>query len=280
MRSFLSIVPLALLLGGSARAGSPVEGDYDSPLGRIRIAGDGTSFRGTLLAPSSTCPFTAGDQVMRATLLDDSLAGEVRVHQTGCGAAEAWAPGVLLVGPAGLFGAVHVAAGCRAPLGRNGGISFTRAPPPAAATAGTPTARVKPGAQATERARAAMRDGAIWLSEGNFEKARVRFEEAVALDRRLPEAYNGVGVTWRMRDHLALALQWYKQALSIDPDFGDAYYNMACVYALSRQPDLALRYLQIALVNGYATAEGIGGDPDLASLRDLPAYRALVRAGM
>jgi len=102
----------------------------------------------------------------------------------------------------------------------------------------------------------------------------------VALDPRLPEAYNGVGVTWRMRDDFPAALEWYKKALGVDPDFGDAYYNMACVYALSGQPELALRYLQIAAVNGYATAEGIGEDPDLASLRELPAWQALVRARM
>jgi tetratricopeptide (TPR) repeat protein len=83
-----------------------------------------------------------------------------------------------------------------------------------------------------------------------------------------------------MRGDFAQALGWYKRALGIDPDFGDAYYNMACVYALDGQPELALRYLQIAAVNGYATSEGIDEDPDLASLRELPAYRALVRARM
>ena len=55
---------------------------------------------------------------------------------------------------------------------------------------------------------------------------------------------------------------------------------MACAYALGGRTDLALRYLQIAALNGYATAGGIDGDPDLESLRAEPAYRALVRAKM
>jgi hypothetical protein len=279
MRSLLGLVLVSLLLPVAAGAASPVNGEYDSPLGRVRVEGDGTSFRGTLVAPAGPCSFTKGEQVLRATLLDDSLAGEVQVCQQGCGTPVAWARGVLLVGPTGLSGAVHVASGCRAPVGPRGGISFTRAPAPSRSPAPA-RAEPAPSRTATERARAAMRDGATWLSEGNFEKARGRFEEAVALDPRLPEAYNGVGVTWRMRDDFKAALQWYKKALRVDPDFGDAYYNMACVYALTGQPELALRYLQIAAVNGYATAEGIGEDPDLASLRTLPAYRALVRARM
>jgi Flp pilus assembly protein TadD len=123
-----------------------------------------------------------------------------------------------------------------------------------------------------------MTDAAAWLHEGNFERARKRFQEAIALDPGLPEAFNGVGVTYRMRNDLAAAVAWYKKALAVDPDFGDAYYNMACVYALQGQEELALRYLQIAAMNGYATAEGIDQDPDLEPLRATPAYRALVKA--
>ena len=83
-----------------------------------------------------------------------------------------------------------------------------------------------------------------------------------------------------MLDELARALDWYKKALAIDPDFGDAYYNMACVYALQGSKDMALRYLQIAAMNGYATAGGMDEDPDLESLRAEPGYRALVGARM
>jgi hypothetical protein len=50
---------------------------------------------------------------------------------------------------------------------------------------------------------------------------------------------------------------------------------MACVYALQGTPDLALRYLKIAALNGYATGEGLDADPDLATLRVLAEYQAL-----
>jgi hypothetical protein len=44
--------------------------------------------------------------------------------------------------------------------------------------------------------------------------------------------------------------------------------------------DLALRYLQIAAMNGYATANGMDEDPDLEAVRGEPGYRALVKARM
>jgi tetratricopeptide (TPR) repeat protein len=291
-----------LLLSGGPAFALDIDGEYESPLGRVRVEGDGVTFRGVVVAPGGACRFRAGDEVLRATLLDDSLAGQVRVCVAGeaCRAREAWSSAVLLVGEGRLTGAVHVAEkGCRAPVGKRGGIALVRAGATATPTS-TPTATselsLSPGpgggmgamgarsdgdAEARRaRARAILRDGAARLEAGSFEAARRRFLEAVEVDPRVPEAYNGVGVTYRMRNDLAAALEWYKRALAVDPDFGDAYYNMACVYALEGRKDMALRYLQIAALNGYATADGIDADPDLAPLRAEPGYRALVRARM
>jgi hypothetical protein len=264
-----------MALAAAAPAGEPPgpAGEWDGPLGRLRIERDGDGLRGTLLAPSGRCRFRAGDEVLKGTLVDDSVAGLLRVCLAGKGCpSEEWASALFLVGPRSLSGAVHVQQkGCRAPVGKRGGVTMTRATGPAGPEPSKGAARSKD----RDRALAIMRDGAAWLHEGGFEQARQRFLEALEIDADIPEAYNGVGVTYRMRNELDRALEWYKKALTIDPDFGDAYYNMACVYALRGERTLALRYLQIAAVNGYVTAEGVDGDSDLASLRSTREYRAL-----
>jgi TPR repeat len=255
---------------GSVSAAPAPEGEYRTTFGQVRVSAQRGGFRGVLLAPARGVPIRAGEEVLRATLLDDSLVGELRVPVGGhaCAAKVRWVPVVLLVGAGRLSGAATVREpGCASrALGKRGGITFTAAATP------TPT----PAAPARrERALALLRDGAAYLREGAFEDARRRFHEAIALDPSLPEAYNGVGVSHRMRDELEAALEWYKRALAVDPDFGDAYYNLACVYALRGERDLALRYLQIAALNGYETADTMEDDPDLASLRDDPAWAAL-----
>ena len=323
MRFVPLLATLLAVAAPTARADAPVvDGEYESPLGRVRVVGKGGTFRGVLVAASDICGFREGEDVLRATLLDDSLAGQVRVclGGKGCRAKEEWSSAVLLVSGERLSGAVHVATkACKAPLGKNGGLAFVRvagesAPrpaPPVPEQTPVPEKTAGPGAlpvrtvdaepprtrgadvaaaprpprrapdrRAREQAREILRDGGAWLSEGNFESARRRFLEALDLDADIPEAYNGVGVTFRMRNDLAQALEWYKKALAVDPDFGDAYYNMACIYALEGKKEMALRYLQIAALNGYATAEGIDGDPDLERVRDEPGYRALVRQRM
>jgi Flp pilus assembly protein TadD len=279
----LRVIACALALAPpAARAAVPaIDGEYESPLGRVRVTGDGATFRGVLVAASDICGFREGEEVLRATLLDDSLAGQVRVCLAGkgCKAREEWSSAVLLASGDRLSGAAHVGAKkCKAPLGKNGGVAFVRVETGAAERPLRSGQAKSKGARA--RAREILRDGAAWLHEGNFEAARRRFLGAIEVDGALPEAYNGVGVTYRMRNDLARALEWYKKALAVDPDFGDAYYNMACVYALEGRKEMALRYLQIAALNGYATAEGIDGDPDLENVRHEPGYRALVRARM
>ncbi|MFT3917289.1 MAG: tetratricopeptide repeat protein [Anaeromyxobacteraceae bacterium] len=301
--NFLAILAAAYAAAhaASATAATPaVAGEYDSPLGRVRIVADGAAWKGTVLSPTEGLPLQPGDEILKATLLDDSLAGQLRMplfKSPGCKQKEAWASAVLLVGDAGLAGAVHLPKGCKGPAGKNGGMTFNRPgarpaplpvvepdPEPVAATERPPPRPPRPKAPAAgdrraarERAREELKDGLAYLQEGNFEQARRRFLAALHEDATVPEAYNGVGVTYRMRNDFPRALDWYKRSLAVNPDFGDAYYNMACIYALQGEKDLALRYLQIAALNGYVTADSMDHDEDLDSLRGEPAYRALSR---
>src|SRR5512145_2157458 len=271
-------------------SGPVVTGEWDTSIGRIAIEATGELYTGRLVGTTGVGKFEPGSEVLKGSLLDDSFAGKLRVclRGKGCKAKEEWASAVFLVGPGALSGAVHVGSkGCAAPVGKKGGLTLRRAagPPPkgGSVTAPSDPARASPVAEKRTRrakARELLRDGAAYLNEGSFEAARRRFLEAIETDEGIPEAYNGVGVTWRMRNDLERALEWYKKALVVDPDFGDAYYNMACVYALRGEKDMALRYLQIAALNGYVSGEGIDADPDLERLRDDPAYKALVRAKM
>lgn len=115
-----------------------------------------------------------------------------------------------------------------------------------------------------------MQEGLGYLNDGRFERARKSFRDALAKEPTRVEAYNGVGVSYWARGDLDEALAWYKRALEADPRFGDAFYNMACVYSLQGHKELALRYLRMAALNHYSEREQLEKDPDLANIRGEP----------
>jgi hypothetical protein len=114
------------------------------------------------------------------------------------------------------------------------------------------------------------------LATGEFEKARGVFLEALAKEPTRAEAYNGVGVSFYGRLDLDEALAWYKRALEADPQFGDAYYNIACAYALLHRKPLAFRYLRLAALNRYFERQKFEEDPDLESLLGEPEMKELL----
>ncbi len=56
-----------------------------------------------------------------------------------------------------------------------------------------------------------------------------------------------------------------------------AHYNLACSYALLRQPDLALKTLRRAIELGYRDFRYMKQDRDLESIRRDPRFRQLLR---
>ena len=61
-----------------------------------------------------------------------------------------------------------------------------------------------------------------------------------------------------------------------DSPLGIAHYRLARARALAGDPEGALDSLRSARGNGYLPIDRMSGDPDFASLRDLPEFRALL----
>ncbi len=56
------------------------------------------------------------------------------------------------------------------------------------------------------------------------------------------------------------------------------HYNLACSLSLKRQKTQAVRALRRAVALGYADAEYLSEDPDLAPLHDLKSFKELLEA--
>jgi serine/threonine protein kinase/Flp pilus assembly protein TadD len=74
----------------------------------------------------------------------------------------------------------------------------------------------------------------------------------------------------------ARSLEWARMALAIDPEDAGILYNVACVYSLQGQLDEAVECLEKAMVHGFWYKQWAEHDPDLANVREIPRFKALM----
>ena len=145
---------------------------------------------------------------------------------------------------------------------------------------------------------------------GDDAGAQAWYAKAVAADPSLPLAHRRLGDLHYEAGRYADALAYYEKTLEVSPsDFraaiqagncakrtgdagrAEAYYrragqlrkdswippyNLACLWAGPGRADEALASLEEARARGLADAQLVQSDEDLASLRALPRFQALV----
>ena len=92
-----------------------------------------------------------------------------------------------------------------------------------------------------------------------------------------PEALRAQASNLTVKGRLQDGLAVDKKLVSIRPADPTAHYNLACRYALLKQPDLALLTLRKAVELGYRDFRYMLEDHDLDSVRKDPRFRQLIR---
>ncbi len=108
-----------------------------------------------------------------------------------------------------------------------------------------------------------------------FLVAVLRLETASRPDNL--EALSDLGHALGRLGRYAEGLEVDEQLVRHAPADCVARYNLACTLALLGRPDQALAELEQAAELGYTDGPAMEADEDLASLRELPRFRALLR---
>ncbi len=72
------------------------------------------------------------------------------------------------------------------------------------------------------------------------------------------------------------AIDLFNKAISLKPDFADAYYNLACSYAKLNQLENGLQFLEHAILIKPELAAVAGRDGDLQNLRSSPKFKQVI----
>lgn len=78
--------------------------------------------------------------------------------------------------------------------------------------------------------------GLILRQQGEYAKAEKQFKEAIVINPRFANAYNGLGLTYRAQNRTDEAIAQYLEAIDIDSQFAYAYNNLAVAYGVQGRP--------------------------------------------
>lgn len=106
----------------------------------------------------------------------------------------------------------------------------------------------------------------------------IRFYERLLEEHpQFPDALAALGNAYTRSGLFEKGLTVDLKLTRLRPQDPIAWYNIACSYALTKQPEEALTALSRALELGYDDVAYLMKDPDLASLRHSPALRTLLK---
>ncbi|MGB3007098.1 MAG: tetratricopeptide repeat protein [Chitinophagaceae bacterium] len=118
--------------------------------------------------------------------------------------------------------------------------------------------------------------GTAFMKMEMNDSALVYLSEAVKKDPGSSLALLNLGLVNHALQQYDAAILHFQNAIKLDPGKSKTYYQMACSYALSNKPELAIQNLRLAYEKGYKNTESLLIDTDLLVLKDNKDFQALL----
>ncbi len=112
--------------------------------------------------------------------------------------------------------------------------------------------------------------------EGNLEEAKRLYKKVIKIDPRNVQALNNLGVIYMNKKTYKWAIVRLNDAIKVNHDYPDAYYNLACLYAQKNDTNRSLSYLKNAVGFNPQVKKWAENDNDLKVLADLPEFKKLL----
>jgi tetratricopeptide (TPR) repeat protein len=118
--------------------------------------------------------------------------------------------------------------------------------------------------------------GLAWGTLGNIPEEILSYDQALKVEPYFHKAWYNRGVALGALGNIEEEIISYNEALKIESNFPQAWYNKSCAYTLQSQTKLALESLEKAISLGEQYREMAKTDSDFDTIRNNPAFQALI----
>lgn len=112
--------------------------------------------------------------------------------------------------------------------------------------------------------------------EGRLAQAREIYRQIINREPRNLQALNNLGVIYLSQKNYRRAALRLNDALAVQPNYVDAHYNLACLYAQTKEFDRSLQYLKTAARINPEVRNWAKKDHDLQELSRFPDFNNLL----
>ena len=138
--------------------------------------------------------------------------------------------------------------------------------------------------------------GTVYYAEKHYGRATSSYKRALKLAPGSASIYSNLGTAYFAEKRYKQAWEAYNTAFQLDPEVFEHrntygvllqertveerarfHYYLAKIYAKQGQTDRALQYIRKALEEGFTDRKKLLQDPEFAALRDLPAFKELLK---
>lgn len=112
---------------------------------------------------------------------------------------------------------------------------------------------------------------------GHWAEAEAAYQKHVDANPENAFAWNRLGSIQIQLKKYPDAIRNLERSIELGGGIPADFYNLACAYALSGAPDKALDNVELAIAKGLKSRSQYESDPDLASLRALPRFKAMMQ---
>jgi len=130
--------------------------------------------------------------------------------------------------------------------------------------------------QETDESKAIFAQALDRQRKGKLEGAKILYRKVVKIDQYNLQAFNNLGVIYMGEKKYKRAIMRFHDAIKIKPDYPDAHYNLACLYAQKNDVPQSLFYLKNAIEFNPEVRKWAKNDGDLKALANLPEFKKLL----